>query len=107
MKDMTRERAAQLFSALSHPTRLRLVELLANGEKTVNDLANELQFGQSGVSQHLSILTRAGALVVEQRGVYRFYRVRGPRILRILNLIEEFCELHSLYGTVEETEETD
>jgi ArsR family transcriptional regulator len=105
LKDETRERAGLLFGALSHPTRLRIVELLSSGEKTVNEIAGALEISQSGTSQHLAILTRVGVLVVEPQGVTRHYRVRGPRIVRILGLIEEFCELHSLYGQAEELPE--
>ncbi len=99
MQNEIRERAGLLFGALSHPTRLKIVELLSYGEKTVNEIASALDISQSGASQHLSILTRAGILVVEPHGVARHYRIRGPRIVRILKLIEEFCTLHSLYGT--------
>ena len=98
MNDLIRERASQLFASLAHPTRLKIAELLSTGERTVNEIATELRLGQSGTSQHLAILTRAGVLVVEQRGVSRYYRVRGPRIPRILDLIVEFCQTHELYG---------
>ncbi len=101
MKNSVRERASQLFAALSHPTRLRIVELLGTDERTVNEIAAELVLGQSGISQHLAVLERAGVLAVEQRGVSRFYRVRGPRIQAVLNLIEEFCQTHELYGAPE------
>jgi len=69
---------------------------------SVNDISAALSLGQSATSQHLANLTRAGILVVEQKGVSRVYRVRGPRIGRILALIEEFCHIHSLYGVTEE-----
>jgi DNA-binding transcriptional ArsR family regulator len=105
MERRVRERAAVLFSALSHPARLRITELLTAGERTVGEIASSLDLPQSGTSQHLAVLTRAGVLVVEPRGTSRLYRVRGPRIARILALIEEFCAVHSLYGS--ETEEDD
>ena len=98
MDNQIRERAGQLFAALSHPTRLRIVELLCLGERMVNDIAQELGLSQSGASQHLAILTRAGVLVAEPRGTARVYRVRGPRIGHILTLIEEFCQVNHLYG---------
>jgi DNA-binding transcriptional ArsR family regulator len=100
----TRERASSLFAALGHPTRLRIVELLIAGEQSVNEIAAALNLQQSNTSQHLAILTRAGILVAEPRRATRMYRVRGPRISRILDLITEFCEVHSLYGTGEESE---
>ena len=96
MTPATRQRARQLFGALAHPARLRIAELLCHGEQTVNEIAAALDLSQSGTSQHLAILTRAGVLVVEPRGAARIYRVRGPRIARILTLIEEFCETHEL-----------
>jgi DNA-binding transcriptional ArsR family regulator len=100
----TRERASSLFAALGHPTRLRIVELLMEGEQSVNEIAKSLNITQSGTSQHLAILTRAGILVAEPRRATRMYRIRGPRISRILDLITEFCEVHHLYGTGEEAE---
>ncbi|BDI34063.1 hypothetical protein CCAX7_61140 [Capsulimonas corticalis] len=102
MKSATRQRAAQQFGALSHPKRLKIVELLCVGEKSVNEIAREINFSQSGTSQHLAILTHAGLLVLEAHGATRVYRVRGPRVGQILALMEEFCETHELYGVSEE-----
>ena len=102
MDIMTRARVGQLFGALANPTRLRIVELLCTGERSVNEIAEALQIGQSGTSQHLAILTRAGVLAVEPVGSIRIYRVRGPRIGKILTLIEEFCTIHELYGVARE-----
>ena len=61
----------------------------------------------AGAIRHVTkpaALTRAGILVVEHKGANRIYRVRGPRIARILALIEEFCTVHELYGLAAETE---
>lgn len=102
MNSATRERACDLFGALAHPVRLRIVELLCEGERTVGEVAAEMKIGQSGASQHLAQLARAGVLAVERRGTSRYYRVRGPRIGKILTLIEEFCHVHSLYGAVDD-----
>lgn len=69
---------------------------------SVNDICAALDLGQSATSQNLAMLMQAGVLVADQKGTSRFYRVRGPRIGRILVLIEEFCHVHSLYGAPEE-----
>lgn len=98
MDELTAARACELFSALSHPGRLKIVEILCTGERSVGQIAAEMGIGHSGASQHLSLLARAGVLVSETRGASRVYRVRGPRIAAILGLIEEFCHVHRLYG---------
>lgn len=107
MNERTQERASQLFFALSNPARLRITALLCHSDMSVNEICSALSLGQSATSQNLAILTRAGILVMEQKGAARIYRVRGPRIARILALIEEFCQVHELYGAPEELESTD
>ena len=104
MNEPTRDRASQLFAALSNPSRLRIVELLCHQEMSVNQICEALSLNQSATSQNLATLTRAGLLRVEQQGASRIYRIRGPRITRILALIEEFCQIHKLSG-MEEAEE--
>jgi ArsR family transcriptional regulator, arsenate/arsenite/antimonite-responsive transcriptional repressor len=99
----TRERASQLFSALGHPTRLRIVETLVAGPMTVNQIAGVLGLSQSTTSQNLAILTRAGILMVGQQGTSRHYRLRGPRVPAILALIEDFCRAHALYGVADDS----
>lgn len=105
MNEQTRERASQLFFALSNPSRLRIAELLCHSEMSVTEICAALSFGQSATSQNLATLTRAGILVVQHKGANRIYRVRGPRIARILALIEEFCQVHDLYGLSEAAEQ--
>lgn len=98
MDNPTRERASDLFSALANQLRLHMVEVLQEEPKTVGEIAALLGISQPGASQNLAILARAGVLRVERKGTCRYYRVRGPRIGRILELIEEFCHAHALYG---------
>ena len=98
MSEPTRERAGQLFAALANPMRLRVTELLCSGERTVGSIAEAVGISQSSASQHLAILARAGVVVCERRGTSHYYGVRGPRIGLILDIIEEFCHVHSLFG---------
>ena len=98
MEDIVLFRASELFSALSNPVRLRIVEMLCTDEKSVGEIATAMGIGQSGASQHLSHLARVGVLVSTAQGTSRLYKVRGPRIPAILKLIEEFCHVHLLYG---------
>lgn len=93
-----RQRAVRLFGALANDTRLRILGLLQEGEKTVGEVASALEILPSGASQHLAILARSGVLAVERSGTSRIYRLRGPRIPRVLATIEDFCQVHNLYG---------
>ena len=98
MKPEVQIRASVLFAALANPTRLRIVQALAERPRSVGEVSSEMEILQSSASQHLAILARAGVVVAEQQGSFRIYRVRGPRIGKILELIEEFCTVHGLYG---------
>jgi DNA-binding transcriptional ArsR family regulator len=65
-----------VFGALAHPIRRRIVTALASGDKAVRDLAAPLSVTRPAVSQHLAVL-RATGLVTEQRsGRERLYRLR-------------------------------
>lgn len=107
MNEPIRNRASHLFRALANPARLRIVELLCNAGSSgmsVNEICAALDLGQSATSQNLAMLAQTGVLVADAKGTSRCYRVRGPRIGRILLLIEEFCNVHSLYGDAEQEE---
>ncbi len=69
------EELAEVFKALSDPTRLRLVKLLSkhDGALCVNALAHKLGVTQSAVSQHLRVLRQAGLVHGERRGPFVHY----------------------------------
>jgi ArsR family transcriptional regulator len=89
-----REFGARMFASLASPARLHILEHLAKGSASVNDIAEAVGLKQSMTSQHLSSLLAAGVVVYEKVGNSRLYRLRGPRIAQILKLIEEFYEVH-------------
>lgn len=64
-----------LLKALADPLRLRLLDVLAHGELTVQDLTMLLELGQSKVSHHLKILCAAGVLAVKPQGTWNYYRL--------------------------------
>jgi len=68
--------AADVFAALADPTRRRLVEILGGGERSVNEMAAEVDIHQPGVSRHLRILHEAGFVSVRAEGQRRIYSLR-------------------------------
>ena len=64
------------LQALADPTRFQIVEILRNGELTVNDIVGNVEIDQSGVSRHLRILHEAGFVQMRPEGQKRFYCLR-------------------------------
>lgn len=75
------ELQAQLCSALADPTRLEILDLLQDGERTVAELMAALGQRQNNVSQHLAYLRRVGAVAGERRGTHVYYRVAIPGLI--------------------------
>ena len=80
---------AQLFRVLGHPLRIRILELLRDGERTVGDLQAELGIDSSGTSQHLAALRQQGVLDSRPAGTSVYYRIRDPRISQLLAVAKE------------------
>ena len=79
------ERAADVLRALSHPTRLRIINILGDGELCVKRLEEILEISQPSVSQHLSRLRYAGLIESERKGhlvCYRLIKGSAARILK-------------------------
>ena len=69
---------ADVFKALGHPDRLRIVDNLAAGERCVCDLVKSVGSSWSTVSRHLSVLKQAGVVTDEKRGLQVFYSIALP-----------------------------
>ncbi|WP_328851281.1 metalloregulator ArsR/SmtB family transcription factor [Micromonospora globbae] len=84
------ERLAGVLKAVADPARLRLLSLIqsgAQGEACVSDLTALLGLSQPTVSHHLRILTEAGLLVREKRGVWAYYRLERSAIAAIAEIL--------------------
>lgn len=80
---------AEIFKSLGHPTRLQIVEKLADGEQCVCALLEMFDVDMSTLSRHLSVLKNAGVVVDERRGKNVFYSLRCPCILNMFDCLEE------------------
>lgn len=84
----------ELFKSLADPTRLRLLNILQQGEFTVQELLDILHMGQSRISRHLKILLDAGLLTVKREGTWAYYRLKPAGYLseRLLPLLKPELE---------------
>ena len=69
---------------LGHPARVRVLELLRDGEQSVGELQSELGLDSSGTSQHLGALRRIGVVSVRREGTSAFYSVADTRVFDLL-----------------------
>ncbi len=94
MQGPLRQFKAEFFKALAHPARIEILELLRQGELSVNVLQARLEMEPSGVSQQLSILR--GKNIVESRkdGTSVFYRVRDPQVFELLDVARRIFSNH-------------
>jgi DNA-binding transcriptional ArsR family regulator len=89
-----RDRAAvlaEMLKAIAHPLRLSLLALLRDGERTVSDMARELETPQAVVSQQLRILRMAGLVSADRRDGFAHYSLSEPRVVDLLACMEG-CE---------------
>ena len=86
--DMTvLESASECLRALSHPIRLRMVEMLLNGRYTVGELAEACDVRPNVASEHLRFMELSGLLDKERDGRKIFYQSAHPGLVRILDCI--------------------
>ena len=75
---------ANLFRVLGHPARLRILELLRDGEKSVGALQGDLGLDSGGTSQHLTSLRRVGVVESRREGTSVYYKVADERVFDLL-----------------------
>jgi len=77
------ETAAELFSVLSTPIRLQVINALCQTERTVNELVEIIGCSQPNLSQHLNVLYRAGLVAKRKEGVQMIYRIQSQSVVAI------------------------
>ncbi len=93
-KDLLYEQVARIGKALSSPKRLELLEVLAQGEKTVEALAAELDIDVRLASAHLKALREARLVVTRRAGKYMIYRLSGGDVAGLWVKLREVAEAH-------------
>jgi len=82
--DRLRQLKADLLKALGQPTRLKILELLVDGERCVCEIFPAIGGEQSNVSKHLGFLRSQGIVIADRRGMRVFYRLADRRIAKLL-----------------------
>ena len=85
---------AQFFRALAHPTRIRMLEILVRGGRTVQELQEALALDQPIVSQQLAVLRNQGIVSAQKEGSSVRYTLRDPLVGGLLDLARRIFNNH-------------
>lgn len=83
---------ARIGKALASPHRLEILELLAQGERTVESLAGEIALSLANASQHLQALRQASLVESRKEGLFVFYRLSDPAVFQLSQAIRSVAE---------------
>jgi len=90
--DEALELLAARFKVLAEPMRLRVLNALRGGEKTVSELVEETGAGQANVSKHLNLLFRHRLVGRRKEGLNVYYRIIDPTIFELCELVCDSLE---------------
>jgi DNA-binding transcriptional ArsR family regulator len=84
---------ADAFNAIAEPRRRQILDVLAGGERPVNDLVRALGLAQPQVSKHLRVLREVGAVDVREDGRRRLYRLNGRALKPVHDWVKDYERL--------------
>jgi ArsR family transcriptional regulator len=87
LNDVNAALVAERFRTLGEPMRLRLLQALREGERSVGELVEEVGAGQANVSKHLQLLHRMGFVQRRKEGTTALYRIADPNVFRLCELV--------------------
>jgi DNA-binding transcriptional ArsR family regulator len=80
------------YAALAEPSRRRILDLLRERERSVNELVERVGLSQPGVSKHLKVLREAGLVTARRAGKQRFYGLRPTPLAEVADWLEPYRE---------------
>ncbi|MGB3342134.1 MAG: metalloregulator ArsR/SmtB family transcription factor [bacterium] len=89
MKEKIMEIKAEVFNALAHPLRLKILERLRSGSCCVCKIIPYVAGEQSNVSHHLAVLRKANIVRSEKKGLEVWYEIVDSRIFKIIDIMDE------------------
>jgi len=98
MSSMGNQLVANIFKALSHPTRLQIVQLLKEKPLCVCEILPQIESEQSNTSQHLSVLKNQGIVDSKKDGSMVIYKIKSPEVYQMIDIAENI-----ILNQIEET----
>lgn len=100
------EDVARLFGVLAHPTRVRILAMLHQGEHDVSDLCEHLGVPPANISQHLALLRSHHLVTMRRGGTHVYYGLRDPRVADLINraldiLAEDISQARAIHKAIE------
>ncbi len=87
MEERVLELKAEILKALAQPTRLKILELLRNGEKCICEIVPAINGEQSNISRHISLMQKSNLVTTRKEGVKVMVKVKDPKVFEILDSI--------------------
>jgi len=87
MEERILELKAEVLKVLAQPTRLKILELLRNGERCICEIVPAIHGEQSNISHHISLMQKSHLVTTRKDGVKVMVKVKDPRIFKILDSI--------------------
>lgn len=85
---------AQFFRALAHPVRIKILEILVRGDRSVQELQKALKLNQPVVSQQLAVLRNRGIVTSQKLGLSVRYSLRDPAVGQLLGVARRIFNNH-------------
>ena len=87
MQERVLELKAEVLKALAQPTRLKILELLRNGEKCICEIIPAINGEQSNISRHISLMQKSNLVTTRKDGVKVMVKVKDTKVFEILDSI--------------------
>ena len=92
MEEKAIQLKAEVLKALAQPTRLKILEMLRNGERCICEIVPAINGEQSNISRHISTMQKSHLISTRKDGVKVMVKVRDPRIFEILDTVGLFLK---------------
>ncbi len=89
MEEKIFEMHAEVCKSMANPVRLKIMSLLREGEKSVEELRKQLELPKANLSQHLGLLRQRGIVSSRRAGLNIYYKVTNPKMIKACDILRE------------------